>query len=132
MRTSDEILADARGGSAFSNSSQFEYWASNRGCWTCRNDDAETEKWCPILGVALSSGKTPAEWVTFSEKDEIHGDYTCTEYDERRDDGDDDGSGPDATPGPALELESQIDMFEVFAEKIVDETSTMDAKAATR
>jgi hypothetical protein len=133
MRTPDQILADARGGSAFSNSSQFEYWASNRGCWTCRNDDAETEKWCPILGVALSSGKTPAEWVTFSEKDEIYGNYTCTEYDERRDDdGDDDGSEPDPTPGPAVELEGQIDMFEVFAEKIADDASVAQTTAVTR
>lgn len=131
MRTSDEILADARGGTAFSNSSQFEYWASNRGCWTCRNDDAETEKWCPILGVALSSGKTPAEWVTFSERDEIHGNYSCTEYDERRDDGP--GDDPEPVPGsPAPEIDGQVDMFEVFAEQIANQAPVMRDEVTTR
>jgi hypothetical protein len=128
MRSYDEIAASAREGSAFSNSSQFEYWASNRGCWTCRNDDAETEKWCPILGVALSSGKTPAEWVTFSEEDEIHGNYTCTEYDERRDDDPDDDGEPD--PGPPPVIAGQVDMFEVFAEQITDQAAAREAVAS--
>ena len=132
MRTAEQIEATARPGSAFSNSSQFEYWASNRGCWTCRNDDQATEKWCPILGVALSSGKTPAEWVTFSEQDEIHGNYTCTEYDERRDDGPDDGDDPEPDPGPPPVIDGQIDIFEVFAERIADEASTVRTPEVAR
>lgn len=126
MRTADEILADARDGSAFSNSTSFEIWAGNRGCWTCRNDDDATEKWCPILGVALSSGKTPAEWLELS--DDVQ-DYTCTEYDERRDDGDDDDSEPPPGPPPA-EIDGQIDMFEVFADRIADQASAATVAAA--
>lgn len=122
MKTYDEIAAAARDGNAFSNSSQFEYWASNRGCYTCRNDDDATEKWCPILSVALATGKTPAEWTTLTEEDEVHGTYTCTEYDERRDDGPDDEPDPEPSPPPVID--GQIDMFEVFADRIADEASS--------
>lgn len=131
MRTFDEIAADARPGSAFSNSTSFEIWSANRGCGTCRNDDDATELYCPILSVAIATGTTPAEWLELDEH-RIQ-DYTCTEYDERRDDGgDDEDPAPDPNPGPAVELEGQIDMFEVFAEKITDEASSVHAKAALR
>lgn len=127
MRTYDEIEADARPGRAFSNSTSFEIWSYNRGCGTCRNDDDATEKWCPILTVAITSGKTPAEWLELDEN-RIQ-DYTCTEYDERRDDGpDDDEPEPDPTPMPVAEIDGQIDMFEVFAENIADEASTVQAE----
>lgn len=119
MRTYDEIAADAREGRAFSNSTSYEIWASRRGCYTCRNDDDATEKWCPILTVAISIGKTPAEWVEL-DPDEIQN-YTCTEYDERRDGGGDDE--PEPEPGPPPVIEGQIDMFEVFADRIADEAS---------
>jgi hypothetical protein len=132
MRTYDEIAASAREGSAFSNSTSFEIWAANRGCWTCRNDDDAAEKYCPILSVALATGKTPAEWLELSE-DRVQ-DYTCTEYDERRDDGpDDDGPGPDAPPpSPVAELEGQIDIFEVFADQVVDASARTGVEAVAR
>lgn len=121
MRTYDEIAASARDGSAFSNSTSFEIWAANRGCWTCRNDDDATEKYCPILSVALATGKTPAEWVEMSDRIQ---DYTCTEHDPRPDDDDDDGPGPEPDPGPPPVMEGQIDMFEVFADRIAETAST--------
>jgi hypothetical protein len=131
MRSYDEIAADARDGRAFSNGTSFENWASSRGCYTCRNDDAATEKWCPILTVALSTGKTPAEWVEFDEKSIQN--YTCSEYDERRDEGGDgEDPDPDPTPGPAEEIAGQIDMFEVFADRIANEASAVAAGAAIR
>ena len=125
MRTYDEIAADARKGSAFSNGTSFEIWASRRGCWTCRNDD-DTEKYCPILSVALATGKTPAEWVEL-DKDEIQN-YTCTEYDERRDDGPDEDQ-PEPDPGPPPVMDGQIDMFEVFADRIADEAAAVRPRA---
>jgi hypothetical protein len=134
MRTYDEIQVSAREGSAFSNSSQFEYWANGqRGCYSCRNDSMdrrdEPEKFCPILSVSMLGNGIPAEWVTFSEEDEIHGSYTCTEYDERRDD---DGGDPESEPEPPPVVEGQIDMFEVFAERIADEAAAVQRQAVTR
>lgn len=120
MRTYDEILASARDGSAFSNSTSFEIWSANRGCGTCRNDDDATEKYCPILSVALASGKTPAEWVEMSDRVQ---DYTCTEYDPRPDDDDGDDPAPEPDPGPPPVIEGQVDIFEVFVEHIADTAS---------
>lgn len=60
MRTPDEIDAAATEGSPFSNGSEGYAWM-DRWCDECANNDEETEKWCPILSVALL-GKTPAEW----------------------------------------------------------------------
>ncbi len=119
MRNYDEIYSDATPGSPFSNSSQYEIWAANRGCGTCRNDDAETEKWCPILSAALM-GVTPREWTTETEKDRIHGNYTCSEYDHRPDDDGGGGDDPEPDPGPPPVIEGQIDILEVFADRIVD------------
>ena len=129
MRSYDEIAADARDGSAFSNSTSFEIWAADRGCWTCRNDDDASEKYCPILSVALATGETPAEWVELSE-DRIQ-DYTCTEYDQRRDGGPDDEPAPKPVP-PAPEIDGQTDIFEVFADRIADEASAVRTEAVAR
>lgn len=128
MRTFEQISADARPGAAFSNSGQFEYWASGpRGCHSCRNDNEQTERYCPILSVAMCNGTTPAEWITFSDEDEIHGSYTCTEYDGRSD-GDDD---PGPEPGPPPVIEGQVDMFEVFADRIADQASAQTIQRET-
>lgn len=126
MRTYDEIAETARAGRAFSNSTSFEIWSANHGCWTCRNDDDATEKYCPILSVALASGKTPAEWVEMSDRVQ---DYTCTEYDRRPDDDDGDDPEPEPDPGPPPVIEGQVDMFEVFAEQIA-ETATAEQVSA--
>jgi len=132
MRTPDEIQADAVDQRPFSNMTEFEYWAGGgKGCWDCLNDDEASEKYCPILTVAVI-GSWPKEWLrrTVNWK---HGDASgsyeavgdCTEFEERRDDGPDEGD-PQPVPGPsALEMEGQIDMFEVFADRIADEASTV-------
>jgi hypothetical protein len=126
-KTSDFVPADARDGSAFSNSTQFEIWASNRGCWTCTKDDDATEKWCPILSAALAGG-IPQQWTCASEEDWLHGNYTCSDYEERRDDGPGD---PDPEPEPPPVIEGQIDMFEVLADHIADEASRERVGAVT-
>lgn len=63
MRTEEEIRADARPRSPFSNHTEFDLWAEDR-CHVCENDRAEEEVYCPILGVAIAGGVTPAEWTT--------------------------------------------------------------------
>ncbi|GHA01016.1 hypothetical protein ACFOOM_12460 [Streptomyces echinoruber] len=94
MRTYDEALAAARDESTFSNSSQWEAWSAkncNRCFWDkpARQGDAVNE--CPLILIALE-GKRPAEWLTETEQQEIHADYTCTEFR-----GEDD---PDPEPRP--------------------------------
>lgn len=117
---SDFIPAEARSGRAFSNHTQFEIWAANRGCWTCTKDDDATEKWCPILSSALIGG-IPEQWTCETETDWLHGNYTCSDYEERRDDDGDDDPEPEPEPPPVIE--GQIDIFEVFADHIADEAA---------
>lgn len=118
----DFVPAEARKGSAFSNHTQFEIWSANRGCGTCTKDDDVTEKWCPILSSALIGG-IPPQWTCATEEDWVHGNYTCSDYEERRDDdGADDDPEPEPEPPPVID--GQIDMFEVFADHIADEAST--------
>jgi hypothetical protein len=127
MRTDVQIMADAADGPAFSNRSEYDYWADGgRGCYDCANDDQATETWCPILSVALL-GKWPAEWARrvhrpdptstgFEIVDE------CSEFLRRPDDGDDDGPKPPPAPTPpAAQLPGQADIFEVFADQIVEQ-----------
>jgi hypothetical protein len=127
MRTEAEIIASARPGRAFSNMTQFEIWASNRGCWDdCAHEDAETEKWCPISGVALLHDLTPAEWppeqvVTERGSYEVIGD--CTEY-ERRPDNDD--GDPEPEPQPEPEMPGQVDMFSVFTDQIIERVESLE------
>ncbi|MGW5377471.1 hypothetical protein ACWESM_18695 [Nocardia sp. NPDC003999] len=77
MRTFDEIAADARKGSAFSNSTDWEIWQFNvcggggknsRRCVLDDNDD------CPLLLLALLGEQTPAEWTG------THARYECSEH----------------------------------------------------
>jgi hypothetical protein len=119
----DFIPADAREGRAFSNHTQFGIWAANRGCWTCAKDNEAAEVYCPILNSALTGG-IPQQWTCVSEQDWIHGNYTCSDYDERRDDGPGDDD-PEPDPGPPPVIEGQIDMFEVFADRIADEVDQL-------
>jgi hypothetical protein len=136
MRSFSEIAADAQPGSAFSNNSQFEYWAGGpRGCYSCRNDSMDRpgpEKFCPILSVAVTGGGIPQEWTTGTDEDHIHGNYTCTEYDRRPDGGGDGDDEPEPDPGPPPVMEGQIDLFEVFADRIADEASAMQVEAVAR
>ena len=128
MRTAEQIAADAENRRAFSNGSEYEYWAdSGRGCYDCTQDDPNTEKYCPILGVALL-GQWPKEWARRTVESR-YGSYEavgeCAEFDERRDDGEPDDDSPDPDPGPPPAVEGQIDMFEVFAERIADEATAV-------
>jgi hypothetical protein len=119
MRSYAEIAGDTRPGRAFSNGSQWEYWA-DRWCYRCANDDiglGGDEKYCPILSASLALDGTPREWQAETEDDHVHGDYTCTEFEERRDD---DGDDPEPEPEPPPVIDGQIDVFEVFADQIVE------------
>jgi len=132
MRTPDEIAADAEARSPFSNHTEYEMWAGHgRGCYDCANDDDATEKYCPILGAALLGG-WPKEWTRRTVQWEIggkSGSYEvvdeCTDFDRRPDDdGPDDGDDqPEPDPGPPPVLEGQIDMFEVFADRIAEQAA---------
>jgi len=125
MRSSDQIAADARDKSPFSNHTEFEMWAG-RYCYECVNDDAETETWCPILGVALF-GQWPKEWIPRTHEWQIgdkSGSYevvdTCTEFEQRRDDGPD--GEPDPGPGPFdEEMPGQTDIFTFIVEDALDD-----------
>ena len=129
MRSYDAIAADARPGRAFSNSTHFEVWANNRGgCYSCRNDGmgvGKEEPQCPIFAVALIEGTTPREW-TDTDPNGL-GYYTCSEYDERPDD-----DGPDDDPAPPPDPDphpGQLDIFSVFADQVIEQTSTMELEA---
>lgn len=138
MRSEEEIRADAEDRRAFSNGTEYEMWA-DRWCYRCRNDNAETETYCPILSVALLGG-WPKEWtrhyvkfgayikeagrweVSETTADDPDGSVfvdTCTEFEERRD-GEDE---PAPEPEPSPVIPGQVDMFEVFADQAVTELS---------
>lgn len=125
MRTEEQIKADARPGRAFSNGSEFDIWAS-RHCYECVHDIPEQEKYCPILGLALISDPavTPREWVSGTVTTK-YGSYeaidTCTEFEERRDDGDGPDGGP--TPPPAPECDGQLDIVDVYLDTAIGELS---------
>lgn len=146
MRTYEQIAADAEDCSPFSNGSEYDHWA-DRWCYRCRRDDAETETWCPILSVAML-GSWPKEltrhYVKFGariegtsrvEVSETTADDPdgcafvdrCTEFEERRDD---DGDAPEPQPSPPPVIDGQVDMFEVFADQVVEQIGHREAVAA--
>lgn len=123
MRTEDEIRADAAAERPFSNGTEFDIWA-DRWCWRCVHDNAEAERYCPILTVALQKG-WPGEWTrervpftsvegeaTFYERVE-----TCTEFDERRGDGGDDSPEPEPVP----ECGGQLDIIDAYLPVALEE-----------
>jgi hypothetical protein len=134
VRTYEEISADAADERPFSNSTEYEIWAdSGKGCYDCIHDDAETEKYCPILSAALLGPSWPKEWTRATHRWQIgdkSGSYEvvdeCTEFERRRDDG-----GPEPTPPPPPPvMEGQTDIFEVFAEQAVEELTRPVAVAS--
>ena len=133
MRTYEEIAADAAAESPFSNSTEYEIWAdSGRGCYDCRHDDAETDTFCPILSAALLS-TWPKEWTRRTVDWQIgdaSGSYEtvgeCTEFQERRDDGEDE---PEPEPDPPPVIDGQVDLFEVFADQIAEQSSRVAVTA---
>lgn len=95
MRTADEIMADARDGSPFSNGTSGMIWMENW-CERCRNDSPEMVdrgEGCPLILVSLC-GKTPVEWF---EQEDLQ-DYHCIEF--RAEDGPDDDGEPQPIPDP--------------------------------
>jgi hypothetical protein len=138
MRTEEQIAADAEERSPFSNGTEYDMWA-DRWCYRCRRDDAETETYCPILSVALLGGGWPKEWTrhyvkfgafikeadrfevsetTADDPDGCAFVDTCTEFEERRDNGGD----PEPEPEPPPVIDGQVDMFEVFADRIAEQS----------
>lgn len=127
MRTHDQIDADARPGSPFSNGTSGEMWMGEW-CYRCTIDGPfqrdQAAEGCPILYVALTA-KTPAEWTEVGMQD-----YTCSEFDEDHGDDGDDGEGPPhgpVWPQHVTEMEGQTDLFSVFADHIADQPQTVAA-----
>lgn len=118
MRTFEEAFADARQESAFSNGSMWDHWA-DRWCYRCTKDSVEMVErgeGCPLIMVALT-GRTPLEWTAASEQDRIFGSYHCSEFVERRDDGDD----RPVEPPPHPVVDGQVDIFEVLTDQAVQQ-----------
>lgn len=121
MRPEAEITASAREGSPFSNGTEGYAWMAEW-CDECVHNDEETEKWCPILTVALL-GKTPAEWVEQPWKQikgrpegetapVLGGKYECTEFQQRPDPGDEDDDPP--PPEPVPDCDGQLDLIDAY------------------
>ena len=102
MRTEDEIQRDARPGSAFSNGYEWDCWSS-KWCENCIHDDFETDKFCPLVTVAMLGDKTPAEWM-FEKPLSLYDRYTCVEFQ------DEDGPG-DTEPKPVPDPPDQEVLF---------------------
>lgn len=128
MKTYDEAFAAAKDRRPFSNGSQGGAWTANW-CDRCvhdrsaRRDDVKPDPankgllGCALLAVALME-RTPAEWIDQCEGGHRLGDtYHCTEF------RDENGRGDEPEPEPPPVIEGQVDMFEVFADQIVEQAS---------
>lgn len=117
MRTEEEIQADAKDETPFSNMSMFEYWAAancERGNG-CKHDQTwggapqtDPETWCPLITVSLSE-KTPKEWQGLDGETAP----VCTAYEET--DGSettDDHISPTTPVAARIVLPGQLDMFD--------------------
>lgn len=149
MRSEDEVRADAdTDRRPFSNHSEFDIWA-DRHCYDCVNDDEATERYCPILNVAMLGQGWPAEWtrhhlkfgpriegtdrveVTETTADDPAG-YecvdTCTEFEERRDPGPDDDE-PEPEPPPVCD--GQLDIIDAYLPTALAELTRQPTGAPT-
>ncbi len=147
MRTEDQIRADATDERPFSNGSEYDIWA-DRHCYNCVNDDADTEKYCPILNVALLGQGWPKEWTrhyvkfgariegtnrvevsetTADDPDGCRFVDTCTEFEERRNG----GGGGDAPkpPTPQVECDGQLDIIDAYVDTAISELTPKQAEA---
>lgn len=129
MKTYDEAFATAKDERAFSNGTEGYAWMDNW-CGQCVHDkgtrDGTDETGCPLVMVALMQ-RTPIEWIDQTEGGHRLGDtYHCTEF--RDEDGGDDDPEPDPDPPPVIE--GQVDMFEVFADQIVEQIEQPQAVTA--
>lgn len=111
MRDFDDIDADARPGSPFSNSTDGEMWMG-QWCYRCNIDAPfqreESSEGCPLILIALTR-RTPAEWTRTGLSD-----YTCAEFVEDKGDTADTHEGPAAArlPQPIEPMPGQLDLFE--------------------
>jgi len=119
VKTDAEIDAAAIDKRPFSNGTEGYAWMANW-CDDCGHNDEETEKWCPILSVALL-GKTPAEcveqpWQQVAGRPEgetapvLGGTYECTEF-ELAADPEDPGDPPPVAPEPVPVADGQLELF---------------------
>lgn len=147
MRTEDEIRADASPDERpFSNHSEYDLWA-DRHCYECVNDrpDADPEVFCPILNVAMLGGGWPKEWtrqylkfgaviegtnrrevIQTTAEDPAGCRYvdTCTEFEQRPDNG-----GDDATPEPPRqEVDGQLDIIDAYLPAALEELAPKTQK----
>jgi hypothetical protein len=125
MRPYDEAYAAAKDRRPFSNGTEGFAWMGNW-CDQCVHDkgtrDGSDETGCPLVMVALMQ-RTPVEWLDQTENGHRLGDtYHCTEFVDE-DDGPDDPE-PEPEPEPPPVIEGQVDMFEVFADQIVEQVES--------
>ena len=152
MRTEDEIRVGAADERPFSNASEHDLWA-DRYCYNdCVHDDLATEKYCPIITVALTgkdgrSTAWPAEWTrkylkfggpvadtdrrevietTADDPDGCVYVDACTEYEERRDPGP--GDDP-AEPDPPPVCDGQLDIVDAYLPTALAELTPAAAPA---
>jgi hypothetical protein len=135
MRSYEEIKADALPERTFSNGSEFDIWA-DRWCYECVHDDANQEKYCPILSVAMLGEGRPREWTTRKHEWTIgdsSGSFdvinTCTEFERRPDNGGGDDEDPGPDPGPPPVHEGQLDLIDAYLDAAIGELSTAPAMA---
>lgn len=144
MRTEDEIRADAAPRRPFSNGTEWDIFA-DRQCYVCVHDDAETDKFCPIITVSMvgNDGQPawPKEWtsrfirfgapIEGTTRVEVHETTAddpnacefvgeCTEFEERRDPGPGDDEPP-PDPGPPPVCEGQTDLFGYAVDRFINE-----------
>ncbi|MCI3277474.1 hypothetical protein [Streptomyces cylindrosporus] len=104
MRTYEEASKEALPEGTFSNSSQWEVWSA-KNCDRCVHDEpgrqGDAANGCPLILIALE-GRRPAEWLTQTEQQEVHADYTCTEF---RDEND---SDPEPHPVPTPDGQGEL------------------------
>jgi hypothetical protein len=114
MRTEEEIAADAKDETPFSNMSMFEYWAAancGRGNG-CKHDSAwggapqEPEVWCPLITVSLGE-KTLKEWQDADGETAAE----CKAYEETDGQETDDHESLAPEPAPVEPLPGQQGLF---------------------
>lgn len=131
MRTYDEALADIDADNPpFSNGSEFEIWAG-RHCYECVHDNANTEKYCPILSAALGGQGWPTEWTrrrAGTEPTTYEAVDTCTDFEERRHGGGD--PKPRPAPKPQVQVDGQLDLIDAYLDTAIRELTTEPARTA--
>lgn len=136
MRSEEEIRTDAADERPFSNGTEWGIWA-DRFCYECVHDDANREIYCPIITVAMigntGSPMWPKEWlrerVPWTDRDGVEHSYervdACTEFEERRDPGDDDPPPPEPVP----DCDGQLDLIDAYLDTAIEELAPRTVRA---